>query len=508
MRPSQNRTLTFKSLFRGALALGLGYAFGAFLASVLSDPARAQEAEKPAEGGITLENCRIRGLSVPARCGTFSVFEDREAASGRQIDLRVVVIPAQASRPEPDPVFVLAGGPGQAASELAAAVGNRLDKIRERRDIVLVDQRGTGESNGLQCSFAEDEDIERALSTDLMERELVTECRDSFADTDLTKYTTSIAMDDLDDVRAALGYETINVYGGSYGTRAGLVYLRRHEEHVRTALLDGVAPPGMNLPLPMGRDAQRALELLFEDCAASTECSERFGDLESTWGELVNRLESGPIDAEVLHPRTGERLQIPISAEVFGSTIRGALYSPDLSSLIPLTVERAAAGDFQTLITLAQPLSSAPMYFGMFLSVVCAEDVPRIDRTEIDEAASASILGRASVRTITNACTVWPQADVPETYYEPVQSAKPVLVLSGRLDPVTPPAWGDSILDGLSESTHLVAPGAGHGVAFRTCMADVTTAFIESGTAEGLDSSCVETLERPPFFLTAAGTSP
>ena len=294
---------------------------------------------------------------------------------------------------------------------------------------------------GFSAHSPEDQDIERAFNTDLMQRQQVISCRDSL-DADLTLYTTSIAMDDLDDVRAALGYEKINLYGGSYGTRAGLVYIRRHEERVRSAILDGVAPTNMTLPLPMGRDAQRALELLFVDCVADLECNTRYPNLEQTFNELITSLDLQPATAQVLHPRTGEKLELTVSAEVFGSVLRGALYAPTLSSLIPLTIERASRGDFQTLIAMGQPPSGAPMYFGMFLSVICAEDIPRVSPSDRDEAISVSVLGRASVKSITDACDVWPRAVVPESYYEPITSSVPVLVLSGRLDPVTPPSWG------------------------------------------------------------------
>ena len=227
------------------------------------------------------------GVSVPARCGSLTVFEDRATGAGRTIDLTIVVIPAVSGSHEPDPLFFLAGGPGQAATDVADTVLARLAEVRRSRDIVFVDQRGTGGSGRMSCALFERGPDEEASSESLQfDAFPLDDLRDCLAEVesvaDPRHYTTPVAMDDLDDVRAALGYETINLYGGSYGTRAGLIYMRRHPERVRTAVLDGLAPVSMRLPSSMDADAQRALDRLFADCAADPGCREAFPDLPET----------------------------------------------------------------------------------------------------------------------------------------------------------------------------------------------------------------------------------
>lgn len=185
-----------------------------------------------AQPELDLEDCRLDGVSVPARCGTLTVFEDRAAATGRTIDLEIVVLPAVSDNPEPDPLFFLAGGPGQAATDLAGPMLPLLSEVRRTRDLVFVDQRGTGGSGRMTCAFFESDADEQtageSLQIDALPLDDLREClAEVETAADPRQYTTPVAMDDLDDVRAALGYETINLYGGSYGTRAGLIYLRR-----------------------------------------------------------------------------------------------------------------------------------------------------------------------------------------------------------------------------------------------------------------------------------------
>ena len=455
---------------------------------------------------IELDQCRLEGVSVPALCGALTVFEDRDARTGRTIDLNVVVIPAKARNHEPDPIFFLAGGPGQAASQLGGLILARFAKLRDRRDIVLVDQRGTGDSNGLECELDDSDDLARSLSADLLSGQALAKCREQF-NADLTKYTTPIAMDDLDDVRAALGYEKINLFGISYGTRAGLVFMRRHPDRVRAAVLDGMAPVAMRLPISMGRDAERAMDMLFRDCAADPSCAEAYGDLAARFEALIERLSQAPPTTTVKHPRSGELQSLEISAEVLGAILRNVLYDPMMASLIPLVIDRALADDFEPLLAMAVSPAAGGMAVGMLFSVICAEDVPMITSGELEQGLNGSILGRASIRSMTDACVDWPRGDLPAGFFEPVKTDHPILVLSGELDPVTPPSWGESVLAELSDARHVIVPGTGHGVSFRGCMSDVVHDFIADPHAE-LDTSCARSIDRPPFFVTPAGTDP
>ena len=264
-----------------------------------------------AQPTLDLQDCRLDRVSVPARCGTFAVSEDRAAGAGRAIELEIVVIPAVADNAEPDPLFFLAGGPGQAATELAGPLARLLARVRRTRDLVFVDQRGTGGADEMICAFFESasdgDESNESFQVDTLPLERVRECLDEIeTNADPRHYTTPVAMDDLDEVRAALGYETINLLGGSYGTRAVLVYMRRHPERVRTAVLDGLAPVSMRLPSNMSVDAHDALDRLFADCEADTGCREAFPDLPQTFAGVIADLEASPRVLGATHPRTGE----------------------------------------------------------------------------------------------------------------------------------------------------------------------------------------------------------
>ena len=465
--------------------------------------------------GIDLEDCRLDGVSVPARCGVLTVFEDRAAGAGRTLDLKIVVVPAVSDTPEPDPLFLLAGGPGQAATDLAGPMLPLLAEVRRTRDLVFVDQRGTGGSGRMTCAFFEsdmdEEAVSESLQFDALPLDDLRECLvEVEATADPRQYTTPVAMDDLDDVRTALGYETVNLYGGSYGTRAGLIYMRRHQERVRAAVLDGLAPASIRLPSSINADAHRALDRLFGDCAADAGCNQAFPDLPRTFARVIADLEANPRELDTTHPRTGEPFELTLTAASFAGGLRGVLYSPTVASLMPWTIARAAEGDFAPYLAQIVPLmdSGEVLSLGMFFSVLCAEDVSQLAGGVAESLSADGILGRLLIEVTTDACTVWPAADLPAGYFEPVRSDVPTLLLSGDLDPVTPPRWGEEVLAGLSNARHLVAPGAGHGVITRGCADDLVAEFIETGSHADLDAGCLERIRRPPFVLSAAGTDP
>jgi pimeloyl-ACP methyl ester carboxylesterase len=453
-----------------------------------------------------LQPCSSEEGPVDALCGTVEVFEDRQAQAGRKIPLKVVVLPAVSNDPRPDPLFILAGGPGMGAAENASLFKRAFERTQINRDIVLVDQRGTGESNPLDCELPE-EKLEALSQIEEYPVEEFRACLEGY-DADASLYTTSVAMDDLDDVRSYLRYEKINLYGGSYGTRAGLVYLRRHAEHVRTVILDGVAPPDMKLPVSAPLDGQRALDLLLADCEADAACNERFPGLREKVDGLLTRLEKQRPKVRVQHPRTGEWAEVEIGRALVANALFGAFYSPLTSSLVPLLIERAEQNDFQPLMamTFASEDLGDLLSQGMFLSVICSEDVPRV--TDEDRStAGESFLGSFFEQRL-KPCEFWPKAEVSEKYYEPVKSDLPVLILSGQLDPITPPRWGEHIAEHLPNSKHLVVPGVGHGAMGQGCVTRLVSRFLDEGTAANLDAGCIEQLRRPPFFVSATGPRP
>ena len=456
-----------------------------------------------------LAPCTGSKMPVDAYCGTFKVFENRDTKQGRQLDLNIVVLPALSSDPKPDPYFFLAGGPGQGAAQMAKPLRELFRQILTDRDIVLVDQRGTGKSNPLNC-IDPDESLKVLNEPEEAGIERLKKCMTGY-DADLRLYTTPIAMDDLDDVRAYLGYDKINVYGGSYGTRAALVYMRQHGDRVRTAVLDGVAPTNMRLPLFFPRDVQRAFDRLIADCEADAACNARYPKLGARARALIERVEKNPPLVAVVHPRTGERGEVRMTARLILTAFAATLYQPLSASLIPALVERAEQNDFQGVLALMgsggdpeEPM----MAIGMQLSVICAEDAPRISPEEAKKEAESTLFGPYVMRLQSEACEFWPRGSVEPSFYEPVQSSIPTLIMSGEIDPVTPPVWGDAIAKTLPNSKHIVMPGTGHTAGGTGCGRRLIKAFIDAGTAQNLDTSCVDKQTRPPYFVTPAGPDP
>lgn len=452
-----------------------------------------------------LRPCASEEGPIDAYCGTLTVAEDRGRSHGRQIDLWITVLPSLSSAPLDDPLFFLAGGPGQGAAQLAGQIAPLFREIQRTRDIVLVDQRGTGKSNPLNCSSESNslrgftEGPETALAR-------LTDCLEGY-DADVRLYTTDIAMDDLDDVRAYLGYQRLNLYGGSYGTRAALVFLRQHPERVRSLILDGVAPTDMRLPLYTARDAQRALDTLLADCDSEPSCHAAFPGMASRIRALVTRLEDAPARVRLAHPRTHVMEDIEVSARVVASVLFSALYSPLTASLVPAIVDRAERDDFAGLFALALAGDTADtnMSIGMQLSVLCSEDTSRVTVADVRRESAGTMFGSHLLGGQLDACGIWPGKTMPADYYRPVVSDVPALVLSGDIDPVTPPGWGDIVVRHLSRGRHISLPSTGHGVAATACGMHLVRDFIDTLSPDDLDTGCVTRVRRPPFFITPAG---
>ncbi len=478
-------------------------------------PAAAQTDDVTSAAGLRdqLQPCRVDGLGEPALCGTFPVYEDRNAGSGRQIDLKVVLVPAKASKPEPDPLFLFAGGPGQSITRVGGPLVRALDKVRRQRDLVLVDQRGTGDSNPLQCRTRDElqaMSLEDMLDAEMITADTVSECLDRL-DADPRLYTTPPAVDDIDDVRRALGYDRINLWGASYGTRFALVYMRRHPEAVRSVILDSVAPTTMPLPLHMARDAERAMELLIEACADDDACGEAYPTLASDLATVLTRLGAEPATVTIANPRSGATTELTITRRMFAGGLRGLLYSADLSSLIPLFIRDGLASRFDGFVAAITAFTDSvgdAISEGLMLSVLCAEDLPRVDDGEARALYQDTFLEDVAFATFRDACEVWPHGDAEPGFAEPVRSELPVLLLSGELDPVTPPEWADAAQAHLPNGRHIVVPGTGHGVTSVGCVPKLIDEFIDTADAEGLDDSCVDRRRRAPFFLDFAGTTP
>jgi len=478
--------------FRGALAASL------VLVTLTVPNARLEDATPRR---IDLRACDVPGISRGGRCGTLEVYENRATKSGRRIALNIVIIPAVSETTAADPIVWLEGGPGGAATQAIGPVTQQyLRGLRRDHDIVFVDQRGTGQSNPLNCDLGDSPaDLDRYFGP-LLPRDLVRGCRERLERTaDLTQYTTSIAADDLDEVREALGYPAINLAGASYGTRAALVYMRRHPTHTRSAFLVGVAPTDFELPLPFARAAQHALDLTLSDCAADPSCHAAFPDAKHEFDGVLARFARGPLHVEMTDPATDRKRTVTLPRENYVEHLRLMLYTTFGARLVPVVVHQAFLGNFVPFETTATRFNAGvSLARGMYLSVTCSEDVPFITEKQIAEETRGTFLGDRRIRAHLEACAEWPRAAVPAGFRDPVKSDVPTVLYSGDADGSTPPWIAEAAARFLSNGRLVQVPHTGHQIA-GPCAWDLMRDFIGHPSARDLDTSCVAATKRPPF---------
>ena len=456
-----------------------------------------------------LTDCRVGGIRNSVRCGVLRRALDPARPQGPNFDLHYVVIPAMARRNLPDPVFLLAGGPGQSAIGVAAQAMGLLGRLNNRRDIVLVDQRGTGQSAPLQCDDPGHEDLADQADPQAQFK-LLMACKATLlklpyirSESDLGYFTTTLAMQDLEAVRAALGAEKINLVGISYGTRAGIEYLRQFPSHVRRIVLDAVAPPEMVLPASFSTDSQAALDALLRACDQEKRCHATYPTLGADWASLLASLPRADVSAA--QPLTGRVERFTLTREMVLGTVRSALYSPAAAAALPAAISAAAGGHVEPLLGLGSQLASRrgiQLAMGMHFSVVCAEDVPRLDVAADPPGADFGVTDAALYRHV---CEHWPRGAVPSAFYTVPPSPAPVLLFSGGLDPATPPRHGAQAAAALgAKAQHVVVPNAGHGVLGIGCARDLVYRFIDAAddaTASAIDASCVKAIPRPGAFV-------
>jgi pimeloyl-ACP methyl ester carboxylesterase len=479
------------------------------LATLAYLPAQALEQR----AGLT--PCRLPGVEHDAWCGSLQRPLDPKAPHGVQINLHYAVLPALARNRKPDPVFFFAGGPGQSAMSLAGPVSVMMARLSNRRDVVLIDQRGTGRSAPLKC---EDErpTLPLAQSADpAAQTQRLLGCLQQLQNLPhgkaggLRHYSTWVAMQDADAVRQALGATQVNLVGGSYGTRAALEYLRQFPKAVRRVVIDGVAPPDMVLPSAFSPDNQAALESVFSSCQAQPACQQRYPALRADWQKLLAGL---PRSASVLHPVSGVAERITISRDLVLSAVRVPLYVPALAAGLPWALSEAAQSRFEPLLGLSSAMSgnsAGKIYEGMHFSVVCAEDLPRLAQASDKPGAD---YGDTFAEQYKKICADWPRAEVPAAFYSMAPAASAVLLLSGGADPATPPRHGERVAKALgTRSRHVVVPNAGHGVMAMGCMRDAIFKFIDANSddeALKVDATCAAQLPRPGAFVPLAEATP
>jgi pimeloyl-ACP methyl ester carboxylesterase len=446
--------------------------------------------------------CKVPGVAEEVRCATYAVWEDREAKKGRKIGINVVLLPAKGPDKAPDPIFFFGGGPGQGIA--GNAEGLAQDPARQKRDIVLVDQRGTGRSNTLDCEFWGHPLDARQAAGDLFPIDAVRACRARLEKrAGLRFYTTPLAMDDVDEVRAWLGYGKVNLSGGSYGTRAAQVYLQRHPESVRTVTLLAVAPLDEYLPLHHAYAGQRALDMLFAECAADAACHAAYPNLKQELAAVLERVDKG-VAVTVTNPATHQRQEVRPTHGLVAEGMRFLLYGGGVGNL-PQQIHQAFEGNLAPLVqmSLERRLDiDEALAMGLLFSVTCAEDLPFIDDATAARETRGTFLGDYRIRQQKEVCKVWPRGEIPANLHTLVHSDVPVLLIAGERDPVTPPEFAQRAAKNLTNSLIVLVPHGSHGGAGE-CTDQMIRQFLDTASVKGIDTSCLQKL--PPTKFATGG---
>jgi pimeloyl-ACP methyl ester carboxylesterase len=404
-------------------------------------------------------------------------------------------------------VFYFEGGPGASVVEDVAAIAAEDTALRRNRDLVLVDQRGTGGSYPLMCNFYGPPDSLQSYLGDFNPPADVRKCREKLSKiADLTQYTTTIAVADINDVRAALGAERINLTGGSYATRFAQEYMRRYPNRVRTAVLFGLVPPTEAIPQHFALDAQRSLDAVIAECRGDSACNATFPELGEEVRAVFDRLSKEPASATIEHPQTKQPVAVKLSRDMVAETLRYMLYQSGATSLVPAAMHKAAAGDFDWLARRAFRARSAPngagIFEGIYIAITCAEDLPFTNPAREAEEARNTFLGDYRMRQQRAACDIWGSSPVPADFRTPVKSDAAVLLVTGSYDPVTPPRYAAEVAQSLTNVVNVVVPFGGHGLAGLSgldCVDRLMRETIERGSVRELDVSCIAKIRRPGF---------
>ena len=462
---------------------------------------------------LELEDCRISAgpgyPGIKARCGDFQRPLDPADPDGEQLELRVAVVPALNLNPEPDPLVPLAGGPGGSSIQFYSAYAHAFEPVRRQRDILLIDQRGTGDSARLDCPFDDD----------LVEGQYSTEETIAFTQTCLDQlphdprfFTTSVAVADLEALREALGYPALNLLGTSYGSRVAQHFARRYPGSTRTVVIDGVVPPQLPLGPGIAMEAQRAIDDIFARCAEDVACNERFPEIDLDFAGLRSTLEEEPVLVTLLDPVTGRPTEIRFGRDELAGAVRLLAYQPQSIAILPLVIQEAANGNYVPLAAQFQLTMTSladALALGMHNSVMCTEDLPFIDRDAVDfEALEKTYIGAMQLEALETICSIWPPGPLDEGFNEPLATDIPVLLLSGTSDPITPPEYAEMALIEMTNHLHIANTHQGHGQIAAGCMPDVIGTFIATADPGNLDYSCMDRAFVMPFFVDFSGPQP
>ncbi len=444
-----------------------------------------------------------------ADCQFLSLKEDPANSNSRTLDVYLTRIPAIQDNQKP-PIFFIAGGPGQASSELIAMFRHQFSHLLVDHDFVFVDQRGTGKSNPLDCDIDLLEHADKTLNAlEELALEKQRECLKTY-DGDLTRYTTPYAVQDLEAVRKHLGYDKIFLWGGSYGTRVIIEYLRSFPSSIAGAILDGVAPVSIQLPAFLERDGSRALGHLFEICQSDAACEKAFPNLSAHWLTLLDTLQRKSSIVTLTHPRTQKSHRIYIDDQIISAWTRIILYSREITPILPLALHRATLHDYSQLFSiyaLGLENLSEGVSEGMQTAVLCAEDHKfRQSNTQNKLDNYTRLLHLPTPVSLDRICEMFPKSILEANYFEAISSEVPTLLLSGKLDPVTPALWAEELSPQLPNSRHIIIEGGHHIVSRLGCMPHIIAKFIKApNKLNNIDIECINNIKTPHFFIDSAG---
>jgi pimeloyl-ACP methyl ester carboxylesterase len=501
----------------GGHASGEGAAPGAVPAATSSaPPVKPPPLRHWQLGSLSLVSCELphvnSGATTAAWCTQLDVAENPARPEGRHIGLHVAVIRSDAAKADADMVVMIAGGPGEAATRDFADTA-LYSGLLKHHNVLLVDQRGTGGSSPLRCGQAAKAQRAQAPGTDTFDpdeiRKRVASCLAEVQQkADPRYYTTTIAVDDLERVRLALGSPRFDLIGVSYGTRVAQQYLMRHPDAIRSVVLDSPVPNQLILGEEFAANLESALKRDFADCTAAPACKQAYGDPMATLYKLRDTLRANPHEVTFRDPRSFEAVSRMLTPYSLASVVRMFAYEPETAALLPLSINAAASGDVAPLLGQERLLDAdlaGDLNGGMSMSVICSEDADQLHDRPQD---ADTILGNRLIDGIKAQCEVWPHGAMPNDFHAPLRSDRPVLILSGARDPVTPPRYGDQIMQGLSDARHLVLKGQGHAVLGRGCVPKLVEGFIADPDPKRLDASCLDRLGPTPDFVDFNGAAP
>ncbi|MFL0810852.1 MAG: alpha/beta hydrolase [Agarilytica sp.] len=453
------------------------------------------------------------GATLAAQCHTLVVKENHDDSNSRDLTLRILRLPS-IQESQKAPIFFIAGGPGQASGDLLERFRHQFPQLRIHHDFIFVDQRGTGKSEALECDIDLMPHLDKdAAALEQLNIEASKACLNEYT-ADLRYYATPFAVKDLEQVRKHFGYDKVNLWGGSYGTRVVLEYLRRFPNSIAASVMDGLAPIQIQLPTYAERDATQSLNSLLQNCETQKACQSAFPQLTQRWKTHLQLRKKSPVTQQLQHPRTQKPVNVYIDDQVLSSWIHLILYSRELSPILPLAIDLATKENYSQLFSIfALGREDMPTMIseGMQATVLCAEDYVfhkenHDKHTQNNTLEDSDLLNLPPRTGFDNICKLLPKSVLDKTYFSSVESNIPSLFLSGQFDPATPPRWAESLLPGFNQAKHIVVPGGHHIVSQNSCIANIISEFFSKPEdIQALNDTCVSHIKPTAYFIDASG---